>query len=75
MEKISLFNHLDNLTVNKKKYDPQNDVQTKSYSKYMINRLTEIAQEKGISGFIGEILAENYPMMHIIKSTPFNVEF
>ncbi len=41
----------------------------------MLNRLTEIAQEKGISGFIGEILAENQPMLHIIKSTPYKVEF
>ena len=47
----------------------------KGLTKYMLNRLIEIAQEKGISGFIGEILAQNYPMMHIIKTNPFKVEF
>ena len=47
----------------------------KGLTKYMLHRLTEIAQEKGISGFIGEILAENYPMMHIIKTSPYKVEF
>jgi len=51
------------------------DYRGQGLTKYMVNKLTEIAQEKGISGFIGEILAENYPMMHIIKTTPFKVEF
>lgn len=37
-ESLSLFDHLNNLTENKIEYDPMNDVQTKSYEPYMINR-------------------------------------
>ncbi|HON83974.1 MAG TPA: hypothetical protein PLI22_07590 [Caldisericia bacterium] len=37
-ESLSLFDHLNNLTENKTEYDPMNDVQTKSYEPYMINR-------------------------------------
>lgn len=38
IESLSLFDHLNNLTENKTEYDPMNDVQTKSYEPYMINR-------------------------------------
>jgi len=36
--KLSLFDHLKNLTINKSEFDPHNDEQAKSYTPYMINR-------------------------------------
>jgi acyl-CoA hydrolase/GNAT superfamily N-acetyltransferase len=44
-------------------------------TKYMVLRLIDIAQEKGISGFIGEILSENQTMLHIMKTIPYKVQF
>ena len=44
-------------------------------TKFMVEQLTEIAQEKGISGFIGEILTNNTAMLHVIKCVPYKVEF
>lgn len=39
---LSLFEHLNNLTENKIEYDPMNDVQTKEYEPYMINRFVSM---------------------------------
>ncbi len=44
-------------------------------TKYMLHRLTEIAQEIGIAGFIGEVLGDNRAMLHVIKGVPYKVEF
>ncbi|MHA1519606.1 MAG: GNAT family N-acetyltransferase [Promethearchaeota archaeon] len=44
-------------------------------TRYMVNRLIEVAQEKGVAGFMGEVLGSNGPMIHIIKTLPYQVEF
>ena len=41
----------------------------------MLEKLIEIAKEKGISGFTGVILANNKSMLHIIKKLPYNIHF
>jgi GNAT superfamily N-acetyltransferase len=51
------------------------DWRNQGLTKYMVLRLIEIAQEKGITGFIGEILANNLTMMHIIRVLPYKVQF
>ena len=35
----------------------------------------EVLMYAGIAGFIGEVLAYNRSMLHIIKSVPYKVEF
>ncbi len=35
---MNLFDHLNNLCLNKKEMDPKNDEETKSYNQYIINR-------------------------------------
>jgi len=47
----------------------------KGLTKFMINHLIKIAKEKGIKGFTGEVLIENRPMIHILKSLPYDVKF
>lgn len=42
MKKISLFDHLNNLTIHKKDFDHKNDECKKSYSNYMINRFVSM---------------------------------
>jgi hypothetical protein len=42
MKKMSLFNHLDNLTINKIDYDKNNDVQSKTYNNFIINRFVSM---------------------------------
>jgi acyl-CoA hydrolase/GNAT superfamily N-acetyltransferase len=44
-------------------------------TKYFMLKLIEIAQEKGVSGCMGEVLAMNSPMVHVIKSVPYKVVF
>ncbi len=44
-------------------------------TRFMVNKLIDVAQEKGVAGFVGEILASNMPMLHIIKTLPYKVEF
>lgn len=39
---MNLFEHLDNLTVKKTDFDPNNDEQVKSYAPYMINRFVSM---------------------------------
>lgn len=51
------------------------DWRSQGLTKYMVHRLIEIAQEKGVAGFIGEVLGSNGPMIHIIKTLPYKVEF
>ncbi|MHA1602646.1 MAG: GNAT family N-acetyltransferase, partial [Promethearchaeota archaeon] len=51
------------------------DYRNQGLTKYMVNRLIEIAQEKRIAGFIGEILSTNGPMIHVIKNLPYKVQF
>ncbi|MHA1775452.1 MAG: GNAT family N-acetyltransferase [Promethearchaeota archaeon] len=51
------------------------DWRRQGLTRFMVMKLIDIAQEKGISGFIGEILSNNEPMIHIIKTLPYKVEF
>jgi len=44
-------------------------------TKYLVLRLIDIAQEKRVAGFMGEILTNNSPMVHIIKNLPYRVQF
>ncbi|MFO8018362.1 MAG: GNAT family N-acetyltransferase [Promethearchaeia archaeon] len=46
----------------------------KGITTFMLQYLIEIAQNKGLSGFQGEILWENRAMIHIIKNCGYNVE-
>lgn len=41
---MKLFDHLNNLTVNKIEFDPMNDEMTKSYTPYMINRFISMSE-------------------------------
>ncbi|MHA1454129.1 MAG: GNAT family N-acetyltransferase [Promethearchaeota archaeon] len=41
----------------------------------VIEILVRIAQEKGVKGFNGEVLPENKPMIHILQTLNFNVQF
>lgn len=43
-------------------------------TRYMLERLIDIAREKGITGFIGEVLAQNMAMLHILKTLPYNLQ-
>lgn len=47
----------------------------KGLTKYMLSRLIRIAQEKGIRGFNGSVLAENQPMLHILQNIPYELQF
>lgn len=44
-------------------------------TKYLIMQLIQIAKEKGIKGFNGEVLPENRPMIHILQSLDYDVKF
>ncbi|MHA1820059.1 MAG: GNAT family N-acetyltransferase [Promethearchaeota archaeon] len=51
------------------------DYRNQGLTKYFINQLIIIGREKGINGFNGEVLPENRPMLHILRSLPYNVTF
>ncbi|MHA1775909.1 MAG: GNAT family N-acetyltransferase, partial [Promethearchaeota archaeon] len=42
---------------------------------FLLLKLCEIAQEKGFLGITGDVLMTNYPMIHLLKSLPYNVVF
>ena len=63
-ESLSLFDHLNNLTENKTEYDPMNDVQTKSYEPYMINRYISMCDF--YLPLVNEINKYDIPKMFII---------
>ncbi len=44
-------------------------------TQFMIDKLIDIAKEKGISGFTGVILSNNKSMMHIMKKLPYDIQF
>jgi len=44
MKKISLFDHYNNVTLNKSDFDVNNDEYTKSYNNYMINRFVSMTE-------------------------------
>ena len=51
------------------------DFRGQGLTRFMVNKLIDVAQEKGVKGFVGEILSNNQPMLHIIKTLPYKVEF
>jgi len=53
MAKLKLFDHLNNLTSEKKDFDINNDEQTKSYNNYMINRF--ISMEESYVQLVNEV--------------------
>lgn len=44
-------------------------------TKHMLNKLIEIAREKGVHGFMGDVLRINDPMLRILKSLPYVMHF
>jgi acyl-CoA hydrolase/RimJ/RimL family protein N-acetyltransferase len=51
------------------------DYRNQGLTKHMIYKLIEIAQEKGVAGFVGDVLAENGPMLHVLRSLPYDIHF
>ena len=44
-------------------------------TRHMLNRLIDIAKEKRISGFMGDVLRMNDPMLHLLKTLPYVISF
>jgi GNAT superfamily N-acetyltransferase len=44
-------------------------------AKHIFNKLIELAKERGIAGFFGEIAADNYAMFHILNLLPYKIVF
>ncbi|MBU0680524.1 MAG: GNAT family N-acetyltransferase [Proteobacteria bacterium] len=42
---------------------------------HMVSKLIDIAKEKGVRGFEGEVLKLNDPMVHILKTVPYATRF
>jgi RimJ/RimL family protein N-acetyltransferase len=42
---------------------------------HMVSKLIDIAKEKGVRGFEGEVLKFNDPMVHILKTVPYATRF
>jgi RimJ/RimL family protein N-acetyltransferase len=42
---------------------------------HMVSKLIDIAKEKGVRGFEGEVLKFNDPMVHILKTVPYATSF
>ncbi len=51
------------------------DYRNQGLTRHMLMKLIEIAKEKGVAGFMGEVLVRNDPMMHILKSIPYQIKF
>lgn len=57
--KLSLFEHLNNLTVNKEPFDVEDEGQVKSYEPYMINRF--VSMTKAYTLLVNEINKYDVP--------------
>ncbi|MBU0728573.1 MAG: GNAT family N-acetyltransferase [Proteobacteria bacterium] len=44
-------------------------------TRHMLSRLIDIAKEKRISGFMGEVLQMNDSMLHVLKTSPYAIQF
>lgn len=42
---------------------------------HMVVKLIDIAMEKGVRGFEGEVLKFNDPMVHILRTVPYDISF
>jgi len=51
------------------------EYRNKGLARHMVNKLIEIAKEKRISGFVGEVLRMNDSMLHLLKTSLYIVEF
>jgi len=49
------------------------DFRNQGLTKHMLKRLIEVAREKGVKGFTGEVLKINAPMMGILKKLPYDL--
>ncbi len=45
------------------------------FSRHMLNKLIDIAKEKRINGFMGEVLRMNDSMLHLLKTSPYVIKF
>jgi acyl-CoA hydrolase/GNAT superfamily N-acetyltransferase len=44
-------------------------------TRFVLARLIDVAREKGVTGFTGEVLKINEPMLHILKTLPYMIYF
>jgi len=51
------------------------DWQNQGLGGHVFKKMCKIGQEKGISGFIGEVFSENKSMLRLVKSLPYKVIF
>ncbi|MBD3350619.1 MAG: GNAT family N-acetyltransferase [Candidatus Lokiarchaeota archaeon] len=51
------------------------DYRNKGITKYVLEQLINIAKEKGITGFNGEVLPENKAMIHVLESLDYDIQF
>ena len=49
------------------------DYQQMGIGKFMLQKLAEVAMEKGISGFTAEVLASNRKMMNVFHRSGFAI--
>ena len=44
-------------------------------TRFVLARLIDVARGKGVTGFSGEVLKINEPMLHIVKTLPYMIYF
>jgi len=52
----------------------RDDYQNKGIGKVLLRYLTELAKKQGLLGFTAEVLADNYPMLHLFSIMGFEME-
>ncbi|MFZ5765617.1 MAG: GNAT family N-acetyltransferase [Thermodesulfobacteriota bacterium] len=51
------------------------DYRNKGLTRYLVAKLIDVAREKGVMGFTGEVLKINDAMLHILKTLPYRIYF
>ena len=46
----------------------------KGIATYLFNMLINIALQRGIGGFVGDVLSDNKPMLEVYKKSPYHVK-